>query len=106
MVSNNANVVTAEDVFAKPLEFIPERWSTKPELIKHKDGFQPFSSGPYGCIGKNLAYMEIRTITAQIIDQFDVKLAPGEDGSGLLFKTVDHFTLGLKPLMLEFTRRN
>ena len=101
-----ANRLLAEDNYARATEFIPERWNSKPDLIKHKDAFAPFSTGPFGCIGKNLAYMEVRTITAQLIDQFDVSLAPGEDGQKLLMKTVDHFTLGLEPLNLVFKRRN
>ncbi|KAK5082012.1 hypothetical protein LTR05_007154 [Lithohypha guttulata] len=96
----------SEDNYVEPAQFMPERWSSRPELIKEKDAFIPFSTGPFGCIGKNLAYMEIRTITSQIIDQFDVSLAPGEDGRKLVEEAVDHFTLGLKPLMLEFRRRN
>lgn len=50
--------------------------------------------------------MEIRTITSQIIDQFEVSLAPNEDGHKLLMESVDHFTLGLQPLMLQFKRRS
>ena len=53
-----------------------------------------------------LAYMEIRTLVAQLVDQFDIHLAPGETGKKLLMETTDHFTLGLQPLMLEFKRRN
>ena len=49
--------------------------------------------------------MEVRTITAQIIDQFDVALAPGEDGSRLINKSKDHFTMGLEPLELTFKKR-
>lgn len=75
-------------------------------MVKHKDAFGPFSTGPFGCIGKNLAYMEIRTITAQLVDQFDVSLAPGEDGKKLLMETTDHFTMGLEPLMLIFKRHS
>lgn len=75
-------------------------------MIKHKDAFAPFSTGPFGCIGKNLAYMEVRTITAQLVDQFDVSLAPGEDGKKLLMKSTDHFTMGLEGLNLIFKRRN
>ncbi|KAK5957815.1 hypothetical protein OHC33_001004 [Knufia fluminis] len=93
------------DYFIDPLSFIPERWSTKPELVKNKDAYAPFSTGPYNCIGKNLALMEVRTITSQIVDQFDVSFAPGEDGSTLLMKTRDHFTLGLAELRLCFKRR-
>jgi tryprostatin B 6-hydroxylase len=85
-------------------QFIPERFSSQPDLVKNKDAFAPFSIGPYGCIGKNLAYMEIRLLTAQLITRFDVALAPGEDGTALL-NSVDHFTIGLKPINMIFTRR-
>lgn len=74
-------------------------------MIKHKDAFIPFSTGPFGCIGKNLAYMEIRSLTVQIIQRFDVKFAPGEDGKKLLEKSRDHFTLELEDLNLVFTER-
>ena len=37
---------------------------------------------------------------------FDVRFAPGEDGTRLLEKTREHFTLGLAPLDLVFTKRN
>lgn len=86
-------------------QFIPERFYSRPELVKNKDAFAPFSIGPYACIGKNLAYMEIRLLTTQLISKFDVALAPGEDGTALLH-SVDHFTIGLKPINMVFTRRN
>jgi hypothetical protein len=35
----------AEKVFEKPEEFIPERWSEKPELVKAIDAYAPFSRG-------------------------------------------------------------
>lgn len=74
-------------------------------MIRRPDAFAPFSIGPFGCIGKNLAYMEIRLLTAQLIMQFDVALAPGEDGTKLLQKSRDHFTMGLADLELVFRRR-
>ncbi|KAH7333161.1 cytochrome P450 monooxygenase-like protein [Rhexocercosporidium sp. MPI-PUGE-AT-0058] len=89
----------------QPLEFIPERWSTKPELIINKSAYAPFSGGKYGCIGKNLALMELRTVTALLVSKFDVSFAPGEDGSALLEKSEDYFTIGLKGLMLQFKAR-
>jgi cytochrome P450 len=61
--------------------------------------------GPYGCVGKQLALMELRNVTARIVSQFDVKFAPGEDGTDLLEKSTDIFTLALAPLMLIFTNR-
>ena len=49
--------------------------------------------------------MQIRTIVAKIIMAFDVDFAPGENGSNLLDKSRDHFTLGLADLDLVFTPR-
>ena len=50
-----------------------------------------------------MAYIELRTLTAQLLLNFDVALAPGEDGTRLLYKTTDHFTLGLGQLDLVFS---
>jgi tryprostatin B 6-hydroxylase len=61
--------------------------------------------GPYGCIGKPLALMQIRTIAAKIILNFDVQFADGEDGTKLLENSRDHFTLGLADLNLVFKKR-
>lgn len=96
-----------EKCYDKPNEFLPERWSASKvdTMVKHKDAFQSFSSGPYGCIGKNLALMELRTVISQILDRFDVNVAPGEDGKALMDDTIDHFTLGLAPLKLRFEER-
>ncbi|KAL4881647.1 cytochrome P450 [Aspergillus karnatakaensis] len=93
-----------EDNFAQADEFIPERFSTRPELVKEKDAFAPFWGGPFGCLGKNLALMEIRLLTAILVTRFDIELAPGEVGSQLL-ASFDVFTPGLKPCQLVFKRR-
>lgn len=37
---------------------------------------QPFSFGPRNCIGRNLAYAEMRTIMARLVFNFDLTLAP------------------------------
>ena len=36
---------TSEKFFVRPDEFIPERWTTKPELVIDKRAFIPFSAG-------------------------------------------------------------
>ncbi|KAL3471262.1 cytochrome P450 [Aspergillus californicus] len=93
-----------ESNFTHANEFIPERFFSRPELIKEKDAFAPFSTGPFGCIGKNLALMEIRLLTAILVTRFEVALAPGEDG-GQLLNSFDYFTVGLKPCHLVFRKR-
>jgi cytochrome P450 len=94
-----------ESCFKHSTEFIPERWGDKPELIHNKAAFAPFSSGVYSCVGKQLALMELRSVVARTVTQFNIGFAPGEDGTNLLTKTRDVFTLDLAPLNLVFTER-
>lgn len=44
-------------------------------------------------------------MVANLVTQFDVSLAPGEDGPRFLENAVDHFTVSLAPLRLCFTKR-
>ncbi|KAI0855789.1 cytochrome P450 ClCP1 [Xylaria cubensis] len=67
--------------FHKPLEFIPERWmkDTPPEFMDDdKTVFKPFSVGPRDCIGKNLAWAQMRLILAHLVWNFDfLGIEPG-----------------------------
>ena len=89
----------------QPHTFIPERWTTQPDLVLHKSAFFPFLTGAYGCIGKQLALMELRTVIAKCVLEFDVRFAEGEDGVELLEGSKDVFTLILGKLRLEFLKR-
>jgi hypothetical protein len=62
------------------------------------------SIGPYGCVGKQLALLNMRTLIARLVQTFDIRFAPGETGEGLLAATRDVFTLDLAPLELVFER--
>jgi len=70
-------------------------------VMRSADIFQ----GTYSCIGKQLALMELRTVTARLVTQFDIAFAPGEDGTDLFEKTKDVFTLEVAPLRIVFTPR-
>ncbi|KAL3436403.1 cytochrome P450 [Aspergillus tetrazonus] len=86
-------------------EFIPERWYSRPELIKNRDAFLTWNIGTNGCIGRALALTEMRNLVTYFIHHFSrVKFAPGEDGKALLTETKDHFTVGVKPLRLVFEK--
>ncbi|CCF44300.1 benzoate 4-monooxygenase cytochrome P450 [Colletotrichum higginsianum] len=70
--------------FAESSSFRPERW-LKSEVgtlydADTKGVLKPFSTGPRNCIGKHLAYGEVRTILAKILWEFDLQLAPESDG--------------------------
>ncbi|KAF1976980.1 cytochrome P450 [Bimuria novae-zelandiae CBS 107.79] len=64
--------------------FHPERWLqevyTDPASPFHndrRDAHRPFSFGPRDCIGRNLAYHEMRLILAMVLWNFDLKLDEG-----------------------------
>ncbi|KAF2691455.1 cytochrome P450 [Lentithecium fluviatile CBS 122367] len=63
--------------FKKPDEFIPERWFGSAYASDNKLASRPFSMGPRGCIGKNLAYMELRLVMARMIWRFELECADG-----------------------------
>lgn len=69
--------------FHKPECYIPERWlpdakdnPQSPFFNDNRDVLQPFSTGPRNCIGRNLAYNEMRVILARMIWKFDMELCP------------------------------
>ncbi|KAJ5207061.1 Cytochrome P450 E-class group I [Penicillium cf. griseofulvum] len=61
--------------FTSPEQFIPERHLDDPRFANDsKTAMQPFSFGPRNCIGRNLAYVEMRIILARMIFNFDMEL--------------------------------
>ncbi|KAJ4861384.1 cytochrome p450 domain-containing protein [Trichoderma breve] len=63
--------------FTLPDSYIPERWLGDARFSSDpQDVFQAFSFGPRNCIGKNLAYAEMRLILARILWNFDISLHP------------------------------
>lgn len=62
------------------------------------------NQGPYGCIGKQLAYMEMRTVITLLVLNYKISFAPGEDGEKFYEKTVDMFTMALGELKLVFEK--
>ncbi|PWY78383.1 cytochrome P450 [Aspergillus heteromorphus CBS 117.55] len=96
--------------FHKPERFIPERWlpeaktdPSSPFFDDQRNVLQPFSIGPRNCIGKNLAYAEMRVMLARVLWNFDLELAP-ESATWSEQKT---YTLWHKPpLMCKLTKRN
>ncbi|KAF2625088.1 cytochrome P450 monooxygenase-like protein [Macroventuria anomochaeta] len=62
--------------------FVPERWLDAERPAKYegdnREVVQPFSFGPRNCIGKNLAYAEMRLIMAKLLFHFDLALVHPE----------------------------
>lgn len=92
-----------ERCFVHADEFIPERWTSQPELILDKTGYAPFSLGRTGCLGKQLALLELRTIITLLVTRFSIAFAPGSDGSEMINETTDHFASSPGKLDVVFT---
>lgn len=72
--------------FVEPESYIPERWlpATHPQYEErftadNRAVFKPFSYGPRDCIGKNLAFSEMRLIICRLLYRFDFELAHNQD---------------------------
>lgn len=62
--------------------------------------------GPYGCVGKRLAMMELRRVIAETISRYDVSFAPGQTREAFLDGKQDSFTSVSAPLHLVFNARD
>ncbi|KAH7142216.1 cytochrome P450 [Dactylonectria macrodidyma] len=90
--------------FRDPESFVPERWLGDPRFDSdQKNALQPFSVGPRNCIGKNLAYAEMRLILARLVWNFHLELDPRSEG--WLEKNVLSFLWEKPPLYVRLTPR-
>ncbi|KAF4981201.1 hypothetical protein FDECE_17731 [Fusarium decemcellulare] len=65
-----------EQHFKRPLDFCPERWLGGKEFEDdHLDAVQPFHIGPRNCLGRNLAYVEMRVVMSRLLWNFDLKIS-------------------------------
>ena len=79
-----------EKYYSRPFDFIPERWiagspvkeldfaATEESVEKAKSTFFAFSLGTRGCIGKNMAYMELYLAFARILFLYDIRNKSGD----------------------------
>ena len=82
-------------------KFIPERWLGDPRYANdRRDILHPFSTGSRNCIGKNLAYAEMRLILARLLWRFDLAIRP--EGRNWHDQRI-YFAWEKGPLMVDVT---
>ncbi|KAJ8765797.1 hypothetical protein K2173_014919 [Erythroxylum novogranatense] len=59
------------------LEFKPERWISEHGGIKHEPSYRflAFNAGPRTCLGKEVAFIQMKAVAATIIYNYDVHVA-------------------------------
>ncbi|KAE8420722.1 cytochrome P450 [Aspergillus pseudocaelatus] len=101
-VPGNMNVSCPQWVIGRS----ENRWYLYPKMIKERSAFAPFTTGPYTCIGKSLAVMNIRATVARLITTFDMELPPGDDGRNLERSMREHFSIYMaKDIQVLFQKR-
>ncbi|TGO86488.1 hypothetical protein BPOR_0299g00040 [Botrytis porri] len=120
-----------ERYFEDPFVYKPERWldeegenesskgNARESQVFEPKAFTPFGSGRTSCIGKYLAYQEMRVVVARMIWEFDMRLSvqegvglgEGKKGTGWgrerkqEFQTWDRFLSWHEGPMVEFRLR-
>ncbi|GLA10845.1 hypothetical protein AnigIFM62618_000443 [Aspergillus niger] len=94
-----------EDCYVKPNEFIPERWTTRPELVLNRSAFVPFGTAFRSCLGRGLAMNDMMLIGAHMIQHYRMSFPAGDTGDRVFNDWKDQFTSCLGRLELRFERR-
>ncbi|KAF1956306.1 cytochrome P450 [Byssothecium circinans] len=93
-----------ESCFEQPEDFIPERWTEKPGMVKDAKAHNPFTIGRHTCPGRLLGLIEIRIVLALLLSHFQVSLAPGKvNETRVVDQAKDNFTGDAGRLELIFT---
>jgi cytochrome P450 len=86
--------------FVRVDEFIPERWMGEEEFKNdRRKVVQPFSVGPRNCIGRNLAFAEMRLILARLVWNFDMEHT--EESRNWMKDKKIWFTFEKRPMMVN-----
>ncbi|KAI0775560.1 cytochrome P450 [Trametes elegans] len=64
------------DVFPLPEEFVPERWLKEEGAAERNQLFFAFAAGGRGCIGKNLALLEMKLLLKEVYATYRTRVAP------------------------------
>lgn len=63
-------------------EFRPERWIVDGKVgIKHEPSYKflAFNAGPRTCLGKEVAFLQMKLVAANIMKRFDIVVVNGEE---------------------------
>ena len=111
--------------YPDPFTFNPSRWIESADdativasVQRAQSAFCPFSIGPRGCVGKTMAYAEMKILLARVTWLYDMRLKQGStlgEGHPKLgwgrarkdeFQLYDWFAARVSGPLIEFRRRD
>ncbi|KAF2809358.1 cytochrome P450 [Mytilinidion resinicola] len=92
--------------FARPEEFIPERWIEGSGFkgAHNAAAFIPFSQGTYQCVGRRLALQESRMFLVRMFQNYDFQIDPNLDPKAYVAATESYLTITKSALPLTVTK--
>ncbi|TVU13573.1 hypothetical protein EJB05_40633, partial [Eragrostis curvula] len=75
----NYSMGRMEGVWGKDCtEFVPERWITQDGKLRYEPSYKffAFNTGPRTCLGKDLAFVQMKTAAAAVLWNFAVEVVP------------------------------
>ncbi|KAL4862756.1 hypothetical protein BDV12DRAFT_202746 [Aspergillus spectabilis] len=105
IVAPRSAIGRREDSFEQPDSFIPERWTTRPEMVRNRAAYTPFGTGPRGCIGRAVAMNDLMVVTAHLLRKYRVMFPLGDAGESVHRDWKDQFTSSPGKLRLVFEPR-
>lgn len=58
------------DYWDNPGRFDPDRWAAA-DVKKHRMAYTPFAAGPRGCVGFNIAHLDLRLVLALLVYRYE-----------------------------------
>ncbi|KAK0634267.1 cytochrome P450 [Bombardia bombarda] len=105
IVNPRYSIHRREDCFEQATEFIPERWTTRRDMVKNMAAYSPWGTAHHSCIARVMAIDVLRITTAQLIRKYRFRLAPGETGKRVLDDMKDQLAPNPGELTLMFELR-
>ncbi|MFB4313696.1 cytochrome P450 [Actinomadura sp. 21ATH] len=77
-----------EEVWERPLEFDPERFSPERARSHHRYAYYPFGGGPHMCIGRHVFNFEAELILTSILSRFRPRVENSEEAIAKIGATI------------------
>lgn len=95
-----------ESAFERGREYVPERWYSKPDMIRNRHAYAPFGMGRSSCVGREFAMNEMRLLVAAVIRSFRIELADEDAKVSVIRDMRDKLLAQPGPLRIRLTKRD